>query len=155
MFSFHSLFNFLIICKYLCNLTYWYVFCLFFPRIPNINKGSLIALCVSNIFFMLPWQFAQFVLLTQVRSYLPLCGLFVYFKQIDYFVQTGIEFTIILMLPFQPDLLSGKIHPIYHTSFFLVFKFEVASFKTHSMVCTRTKKIPFSLKATFSLGSLH
>uniref|UniRef100_A0A8C2Y8A8 Dpy-19 like C-mannosyltransferase 1 n=1 Tax=Coturnix japonica TaxID=93934 RepID=A0A8C2Y8A8_COTJA len=46
-------------------------------RIPNINKGSLIALCVSNIFFMLPWQFAQFVLLTQVRSYLPLCGLFV------------------------------------------------------------------------------
>uniref|UniRef100_A0A8C9N6P6 Dpy-19 like C-mannosyltransferase 1 n=1 Tax=Serinus canaria TaxID=9135 RepID=A0A8C9N6P6_SERCA len=27
---------------------------------------SLIALCVSNIFFMLPWQFAQFVLLTQV-----------------------------------------------------------------------------------------
>uniref|UniRef100_A0A8C2T5U0 Dpy-19 like C-mannosyltransferase 1 n=1 Tax=Coturnix japonica TaxID=93934 RepID=A0A8C2T5U0_COTJA len=100
-------------------------------RIPNINKGSLIALCVSNIFFMLPWQFAQFVLLTQVRSYLPLCGLFVYFKQIDYFVQTGIEFTIILMLPFQPDLLSGKIHPIYHTSFFLVFKFEVAPFKTH------------------------
>uniref|UniRef100_A0A493THB2 Dpy-19 like C-mannosyltransferase 1 n=1 Tax=Anas platyrhynchos platyrhynchos TaxID=8840 RepID=A0A493THB2_ANAPP len=35
-------------------------------RIPNINTGSLIALCVSNIFFMLPWQFAQFVLLTQV-----------------------------------------------------------------------------------------
>uniref|UniRef100_A0A8C9FXA3 D19L1 mannosyltransferase n=1 Tax=Pavo cristatus TaxID=9049 RepID=A0A8C9FXA3_PAVCR len=37
-------------------------------RIPNINKGSLIALCVSNIFFMLPWQFAQFVLLTQIAS---------------------------------------------------------------------------------------
>uniref|UniRef100_A0A8C3V3J0 D19L1 mannosyltransferase n=1 Tax=Catharus ustulatus TaxID=91951 RepID=A0A8C3V3J0_CATUS len=35
-------------------------------RIPSINTGSLIALCVSNIFFMLPWQFAQFVLLTQV-----------------------------------------------------------------------------------------
>ncbi|KAJ7400429.1 putative C-mannosyltransferase DPY19L1 [Pitangus sulphuratus] len=35
-------------------------------RIPNINTGSLIALCVSNVFFMLPWQFAQFVLLTQV-----------------------------------------------------------------------------------------
>uniref|UniRef100_A0A8C9EP04 Uncharacterized protein n=1 Tax=Pavo cristatus TaxID=9049 RepID=A0A8C9EP04_PAVCR len=28
----------------------------------------LIALCVSNIFFMLPWQFAQFVLLTQIAS---------------------------------------------------------------------------------------
>uniref|UniRef100_A0A669P8V8 Dpy-19 like C-mannosyltransferase 1 n=1 Tax=Phasianus colchicus TaxID=9054 RepID=A0A669P8V8_PHACC len=41
-------------------------------RIPNVNKGSLIALCVSNIFFMLPWQFAQFVLLTQVRPYSPL-----------------------------------------------------------------------------------
>ncbi|XP_014804979.1 PREDICTED: probable C-mannosyltransferase DPY19L1 [Calidris pugnax] len=37
-------------------------------RIPNINTGSLIALCVSNIFFMLPWQFAQFVLLTQIAS---------------------------------------------------------------------------------------
>uniref|UniRef100_A0A8C5WZX0 D19L1 mannosyltransferase n=1 Tax=Malurus cyaneus samueli TaxID=2593467 RepID=A0A8C5WZX0_9PASS len=46
-------------------------------RIPNINTGSLIALCVSNIFFMLPWQFAQFVLLTQVRPYLPLNILFV------------------------------------------------------------------------------
>ncbi|XP_008945171.1 PREDICTED: probable C-mannosyltransferase DPY19L1, partial [Merops nubicus] len=37
-------------------------------RIPNINTGSLTALCVSNIFFMLPWQFAQFVLLTQIAS---------------------------------------------------------------------------------------
>ncbi|NXJ72087.1 D19L1 mannosyltransferase, partial [Rostratula benghalensis] len=37
-------------------------------RIPNVNTGSLIALCVSNIFFMLPWQFAQFVLLTQIAS---------------------------------------------------------------------------------------
>ncbi|XP_006269164.1 probable C-mannosyltransferase DPY19L1 isoform X1 [Alligator mississippiensis] len=37
-------------------------------RIPNVNRGSLIALCVSNIFFMLPWQFAQFVLLTQIAS---------------------------------------------------------------------------------------
>ncbi|KAM8811750.1 protein C-mannosyl-transferase DPY19L1 [Eudromia elegans] len=37
-------------------------------RIPNINTGSLIALCVSNVFFMLPWQFAQFVLLTQIAS---------------------------------------------------------------------------------------
>uniref|UniRef100_A0A8C8STY1 C-mannosyltransferase DPY19L1 n=1 Tax=Pelusios castaneus TaxID=367368 RepID=A0A8C8STY1_9SAUR len=39
-------------------------------RTPNINRGSLIALCVSNVFFMLPWQFAQFVLLTQVRQIL-------------------------------------------------------------------------------------
>nr|XP_032634611.1 probable C-mannosyltransferase DPY19L1 isoform X5 [Chelonoidis abingdonii] len=37
-------------------------------RTPNINRGSLIALCVSNVFFMLPWQFAQFVLLTQIAS---------------------------------------------------------------------------------------
>ncbi|NXT46517.1 D19L1 mannosyltransferase, partial [Pluvianellus socialis] len=53
-------------------------------RIPNINTGSLIALCVSNIFFMLPWQFAQFVLLTQVRPYLPLNSLFVLSRQIDW-----------------------------------------------------------------------
>uniref|UniRef100_A0A8D0GTT9 C-mannosyltransferase DPY19L1 n=1 Tax=Sphenodon punctatus TaxID=8508 RepID=A0A8D0GTT9_SPHPU len=31
-------------------------------------RRSLIALCISNVFFMLPWQFAQFVLLTQVAS---------------------------------------------------------------------------------------
>ncbi|KAM8967040.1 protein C-mannosyl-transferase DPY19L1 [Pelodytes ibericus] len=37
-------------------------------RTPNIGRRSLIALCVSNVFFMLPWQFAQFVLLTQIAS---------------------------------------------------------------------------------------
>uniref|UniRef100_A0A6J0TCD5 Protein C-mannosyl-transferase DPY19L1 n=1 Tax=Pogona vitticeps TaxID=103695 RepID=A0A6J0TCD5_9SAUR len=37
-------------------------------RTQNINRRSLIALSVSNVFFMLPWQFAQFVLLTQVAS---------------------------------------------------------------------------------------
>ncbi|XP_010149989.1 PREDICTED: probable C-mannosyltransferase DPY19L1, partial [Eurypyga helias] len=42
-------------------------------RIPNINTGSLIALCVSNIFFMLFWQFAQFVLLTQIASLFAVC----------------------------------------------------------------------------------
>ncbi|KAJ7415798.1 hypothetical protein WISP_75859 [Willisornis vidua] len=42
-------------------------------RIPNINTGSLIALCVSNVFFMLPWQFAQFVLLTQIASLFAVC----------------------------------------------------------------------------------
>ncbi|KFZ56701.1 putative C-mannosyltransferase DPY19L1, partial [Antrostomus carolinensis] len=42
-------------------------------RVPNINTGSLIALCVSNIFFMLPWQFAQFVLLTQIASLFAVC----------------------------------------------------------------------------------
>ncbi|XP_058039339.1 probable C-mannosyltransferase DPY19L1 isoform X5 [Ahaetulla prasina] len=37
-------------------------------RTQNINRRSLIALSVSNVLFMLPWQFAQFVLLTQVAS---------------------------------------------------------------------------------------
>ncbi|KAJ8783140.1 hypothetical protein J1605_009748 [Eschrichtius robustus] len=35
-------------------------------RATKLYRGSLIALCISNVFFMLPWQFAQFVLLTQV-----------------------------------------------------------------------------------------
>ncbi|XP_019511245.1 PREDICTED: probable C-mannosyltransferase DPY19L1 [Hipposideros armiger] len=34
-------------------------------RATKLYRGSLIALCASNVFFMLPWQFAQFVLLTQ------------------------------------------------------------------------------------------
>lgn len=38
-----------------------------FSRATKLYRGSLIALCISNVFFMLPWQFAQFVLLTQVR----------------------------------------------------------------------------------------
>uniref|UniRef100_A0A8D0E085 Dpy-19 like C-mannosyltransferase 1 n=1 Tax=Salvator merianae TaxID=96440 RepID=A0A8D0E085_SALMN len=37
-------------------------------RTQNVSRRSLIALSVSNVFFMLPWQFAQFVLLTQVAS---------------------------------------------------------------------------------------
>ncbi|XP_018426763.1 PREDICTED: probable C-mannosyltransferase DPY19L1 [Nanorana parkeri] len=37
-------------------------------RTTNIGRRSLIALCASNVFFMLPWQFAQFVLLTQIAS---------------------------------------------------------------------------------------
>ncbi|XP_034265280.1 probable C-mannosyltransferase DPY19L1 isoform X2 [Pantherophis guttatus] len=37
-------------------------------RMQNVNRRSLIALSVSNVLFMLPWQFAQFVLLTQVAS---------------------------------------------------------------------------------------
>uniref|UniRef100_A0A673MS95 Probable C-mannosyltransferase DPY19L1 n=1 Tax=Sinocyclocheilus rhinocerous TaxID=307959 RepID=A0A673MS95_9TELE len=34
----------------------------------NPSKNTMMALVISNIFFMLPWQFAQFVLLTQVAS---------------------------------------------------------------------------------------
>nr|XP_020744996.1 probable C-mannosyltransferase DPY19L1 [Odocoileus virginianus texanus] len=37
-------------------------------RATKLHRGSLIALCISNVFFMLPWQFAQFVLLTQIAS---------------------------------------------------------------------------------------
>uniref|UniRef100_A0A673MJD8 Probable C-mannosyltransferase DPY19L1 n=1 Tax=Sinocyclocheilus rhinocerous TaxID=307959 RepID=A0A673MJD8_9TELE len=33
-----------------------------------LRKNTMMALGISNIFFMLPWQFAQFVLLTQVAS---------------------------------------------------------------------------------------
>nr|XP_055149455.1 probable C-mannosyltransferase DPY19L2 [Symphalangus syndactylus] len=40
-------------------------------RATKLYRGSLIALCISNVFFKLPWQFAQFVLLTQIS--LALC----------------------------------------------------------------------------------
>ncbi|XP_072865087.1 protein C-mannosyl-transferase DPY19L1 isoform X4 [Chlorocebus sabaeus] len=35
-------------------------------RATKLYRGSVIALCISSVFFMLPWQFAQFVLLTQI-----------------------------------------------------------------------------------------
>ncbi|KAB0401235.1 hypothetical protein E2I00_004450 [Balaenoptera physalus] len=45
--------------------TYW---CQFSPlRTSNNSKKHFIALCLSNVAFMLPWQFAQFILFTQVR----------------------------------------------------------------------------------------
>uniref|UniRef100_H3C9M8 Dpy-19-like 1, like (H. sapiens) n=1 Tax=Tetraodon nigroviridis TaxID=99883 RepID=H3C9M8_TETNG len=37
-------------------------------RKPNPSRAAMVALGVSNLCFMLPWQFAQFVLLTQVAS---------------------------------------------------------------------------------------
>ncbi|XP_067304209.1 dpy-19-like 1, like [Pseudorasbora parva] len=37
-------------------------------RTRNPSKHTMMALGISNVFFMLPWQFAQFVLLTQVAS---------------------------------------------------------------------------------------
>ncbi|XP_033914291.2 probable C-mannosyltransferase DPY19L1 [Acipenser ruthenus] len=37
-------------------------------RSPRPGKFAFVALGVSNVFFMLPWQFAQFVLLTQIAS---------------------------------------------------------------------------------------
>ncbi|XP_052002894.1 probable C-mannosyltransferase DPY19L1 isoform X2 [Xyrauchen texanus] len=37
-------------------------------RTKNPSRNTMMALVISNIFFMLPWQFAQFILLTQVAS---------------------------------------------------------------------------------------
>uniref|UniRef100_UPI00398EDB75 dpy-19-like 1, like isoform X2 n=1 Tax=Pristiophorus japonicus TaxID=55135 RepID=UPI00398EDB75 len=37
-------------------------------RNVRVEKKTLAAFCIANILFMLPWQFAQFVLLTQVAS---------------------------------------------------------------------------------------
>ncbi|XP_054984498.1 probable C-mannosyltransferase DPY19L2 [Sorex araneus] len=37
-------------------------------RTSSLNKKHFIALCVSNVAFMLPWQFAQFILFTQIVS---------------------------------------------------------------------------------------
>lgn len=37
------------------------------PRTRNPSRTAMVALGVSNLCFMLPWQFAQFVLLTQVK----------------------------------------------------------------------------------------
>uniref|UniRef100_A0A8C6QCA6 Dpy-19 like C-mannosyltransferase 1 n=1 Tax=Nannospalax galili TaxID=1026970 RepID=A0A8C6QCA6_NANGA len=46
-------------------------------RATKLHRGSLIALCISNIFFMLPWQFAQFVLLTQVSLSSVFMGVYI------------------------------------------------------------------------------
>ncbi|XP_054427284.1 probable C-mannosyltransferase DPY19L2 [Pteronotus mesoamericanus] len=41
-------------------------------RTSNINRRHYMALCLSNVAFMLPWQFAQFILFTQIASLFPM-----------------------------------------------------------------------------------
>ncbi|XP_006832332.1 PREDICTED: probable C-mannosyltransferase DPY19L2-like [Chrysochloris asiatica] len=41
-------------------------------RNSNICRKYYIALCLSNVAFMLPWQFAQFILFTQIASLFPM-----------------------------------------------------------------------------------
>ncbi|XP_022439269.1 probable C-mannosyltransferase DPY19L1 isoform X1 [Phocoena sinus] len=70
-------------------------------RATKLYRGSLIALCISNVFFMLPWQFAQFVLLTQIASlfavyvvgYIDICRL----RKIIYMHMISLALCFVLM----------------------------------------------------------
>uniref|UniRef100_A0A4X1W8D8 Dpy-19 like C-mannosyltransferase 1 n=2 Tax=Sus scrofa TaxID=9823 RepID=A0A4X1W8D8_PIG len=70
-------------------------------RATKVYRGSLIALCISNVFFMLPWQFAQFVLLTQIASlfavyvvgYIDICKL----RKIIYMHMISLALCFVLM----------------------------------------------------------
>uniref|UniRef100_A0A8C4L3E3 Dpy-19 like C-mannosyltransferase 1 n=1 Tax=Equus asinus asinus TaxID=83772 RepID=A0A8C4L3E3_EQUAS len=70
-------------------------------RATKLYRGSLIALCISNVFFMLPWQFAQFVLLTQIASlfavyvvgYIDICKL----QKIIYIHMISLALCFVLM----------------------------------------------------------
>lgn len=71
-------------------------------RATKLYRVSLIALCSSNVFFMLPWQFAQFVLLTQIASlfavyvvgYIDICKL----QKIIYIHMISLALCIVLMI---------------------------------------------------------
>ncbi|XP_019511269.1 PREDICTED: probable C-mannosyltransferase DPY19L2 isoform X2 [Hipposideros armiger] len=41
-------------------------------RTSNSSRTHFAALCLSNVAFMLPWQFAQFILFTQIASLFPM-----------------------------------------------------------------------------------
>ncbi|XP_066210060.1 probable C-mannosyltransferase DPY19L2 [Saccopteryx leptura] len=41
-------------------------------RTSSNNRKHFVALCLSNVAFMLPWQFAQFILFTQTASLFPM-----------------------------------------------------------------------------------
>uniref|UniRef100_A0A8C6HN24 Dpy-19 like 2 n=1 Tax=Mus spicilegus TaxID=10103 RepID=A0A8C6HN24_MUSSI len=41
-------------------------------RTSTVHKKHYMALCFSNVAFMLPWQFAQFILFTQIASLFPM-----------------------------------------------------------------------------------
>ncbi|XP_036846435.1 LOW QUALITY PROTEIN: probable C-mannosyltransferase DPY19L2 [Manis javanica] len=44
----------------------------FILRTSDNSRRPFIALCISNVAFMLPWQFAQFILFTQIASLFPM-----------------------------------------------------------------------------------
>uniref|UniRef100_G3SEY8 Uncharacterized protein n=1 Tax=Gorilla gorilla gorilla TaxID=9595 RepID=G3SEY8_GORGO len=44
----------------------------FILRTSSNDRRPFIALCLSNVAFMLPWQFAQFILFTQIASLFPM-----------------------------------------------------------------------------------
>ncbi|XP_027622667.1 probable C-mannosyltransferase DPY19L1 [Tupaia chinensis] len=70
-------------------------------RAAQLHRGSLVALCAANVFFTLPWQFAQFVLLTQIASlfavyvvgYIDACKL----RKIIYTHMTSLALCFVLM----------------------------------------------------------
>uniref|UniRef100_A0A2I3T0J5 Dpy-19 like 2 n=1 Tax=Pan troglodytes TaxID=9598 RepID=A0A2I3T0J5_PANTR len=41
-------------------------------RTSSNDRRPFIALCLSNVAFMLPWQFAEFILFTQIASLFPM-----------------------------------------------------------------------------------
>uniref|UniRef100_A0A2K5Y9E6 Dpy-19 like 2 n=1 Tax=Mandrillus leucophaeus TaxID=9568 RepID=A0A2K5Y9E6_MANLE len=41
-------------------------------RTSSNDRSPFVALCLSNVAFMLPWQFAQFILFTQIASLFPM-----------------------------------------------------------------------------------
>ncbi|KAL4669520.1 hypothetical protein H8959_008074 [Pygathrix nigripes] len=41
-------------------------------RTSSNDRRPFVALCLSNVAFMLPWQFAQFILFTQIASLFPM-----------------------------------------------------------------------------------
>uniref|UniRef100_A0A2K5MJK8 Dpy-19 like 2 n=1 Tax=Cercocebus atys TaxID=9531 RepID=A0A2K5MJK8_CERAT len=41
-------------------------------RTSSYDRRPFVALCLSNVAFMLPWQFAQFILFTQIASLFPM-----------------------------------------------------------------------------------
>uniref|UniRef100_A0A2I3TQX2 Dpy-19 like 2 n=1 Tax=Pan troglodytes TaxID=9598 RepID=A0A2I3TQX2_PANTR len=70
-------------------------------RTSSNDRRPFIALCLSNVAFMLPWQFAQFILFTQIASLFPMYVVGYIepskFQKIIYMIMISVTLSFILM----------------------------------------------------------
>uniref|UniRef100_A0A2I3RXC1 Dpy-19 like 2 n=1 Tax=Pan troglodytes TaxID=9598 RepID=A0A2I3RXC1_PANTR len=70
-------------------------------RTSSNDRRPFIALCLSNVAFMLPWQFAQFILFTQIASLFPMYVVGYIkprkFQKISYLNMISVTLSFILM----------------------------------------------------------
>uniref|UniRef100_A0A9J8DAV6 Dpy-19-like 1, like (H. sapiens) n=1 Tax=Cyprinus carpio carpio TaxID=630221 RepID=A0A9J8DAV6_CYPCA len=110
-------------------------------RTRNPSKNTMMALGISNIFFMLPWQFAQFVLLTQVASLFAsyILGYLSPAKMQSVLVTHMISLAVCFLLMFGNSMLLTSFYASSLVSMWLCFLIFGASDDAHISSLIKSK----------------